>query len=99
MVGNSFYPKVLEIPAGTTVEFVNEDVFDLLEGERTGLHDAVVIDVQGPEPFVTPKLGHGQRYRITFTKPGEYVYICSIHPYMKGIIRVYEPLSQRTDSQ
>lgn len=99
MVGNSFYPKVLEIPVGTTVEFVNEDVFDLLEGERTGRHDAVVIDVQGPEPFVTPKLGHGERYRITFTKPGEYVYICSIHPYMKGIIRVYEPLSQRADSQ
>jgi len=77
---------------GTTVEFVNEDVFDLLDGERTGRHDAVVIDVRGPEPFVTPKLGHGDRYRITFTQPGEYTYICSIHPYMKGVIRVYAPV-------
>ncbi|WP_244922516.1 multicopper oxidase domain-containing protein [Thermus scotoductus] len=97
MVGNSFYPKVLEIPVGTTVEFVNEDVFDLLDGERTGRHDAVVIDVRGPEPFVTPKLGHADRYRITFTQPGEYTYICSIHPYMKGIIRVYAPVDRQAN--
>ncbi len=97
MVGNSFHPKVLEIPVGTTVEFVNEDVFDLLEGERTGRHDAVVIDVQGPEPFVTPKLGHGERYRVTFTQPGEYTYICSIHPYMRGVIRVYAPGERRAE--
>jgi nitrite reductase (NO-forming) len=91
MVGNSFYPKVLEVPVGTTVEFVNEDVFDLLDGERTGRHDAVVVDVKGPEPFVSPKLGHGERWQVTFTRPGEYTYICSIHPYMRGIIRVYGP--------
>ncbi|WP_413217650.1 multicopper oxidase domain-containing protein [Thermus oshimai] len=94
MVGNSFYPKVVEVPVGTTVEFVNEDVFDLLEGERTGRHDAVVVDVKGPEPFVSPKLGHGERWRVTFTQPGEYTYICSIHPYMRGIIRVYAPTPQ-----
>jgi nitrite reductase (NO-forming) len=41
MVGNSYWPKRAEVPVGSTVTWVNEDVFDFLEGERTGQHNAV----------------------------------------------------------
>lgn len=44
MVGNSFFPKIAEIPAGTEVTWVNEDVFDMLEGERTGKHNIAVVE-------------------------------------------------------
>lgn len=88
MVGNSFWPKVVEVPVGAEVTWVNEDVFDLLEGERTGRHDTVVI--KGPEAFASPQLSHANQFTFRFRKPGEYEYICTVHPYMKGKIRVYK---------
>lgn len=44
MVGNSFYPKIAEIPVGTEVTWINEDVFDMLDGERTGKHNITVVE-------------------------------------------------------
>jgi nitrite reductase (NO-forming) len=52
MVGNSFFPKIAEIPAGTEVTWINEDVFDMLEGERTGKHNIAVVETEAhQEPF------------------------------------------------
>lgn len=88
MVGNSFWPKVVEVPRGAEITWVNEEVFDLLEGERTGRHDAVVL--KGPGAFATPMLAHADKFTLKLTKPGEYEYFCTVHPYMKGRIRVYK---------
>ena len=90
MVGNSFVPKRAHVPVGTTVTFQNEDVFDMLEGELTGKHDAVVVEAEGDEGFSTQLLDHAEREAVTFNEPGRYEYICSIHPYMRGEITVYE---------
>ncbi|OGF56551.1 MAG: nitrite reductase [Candidatus Fraserbacteria bacterium RBG_16_55_9] len=87
MVGNSFWPKSAEVPAGAEVTWVNEEAFDLLDGERTGKHNAVAI--RGPENFSSPLLSHADQFTFTFTKPGEYEYICAIHPYMKAKVTVY----------
>lgn len=86
--GNSYYPKVLEVHPGTTVEWVNEDVFTFFEGEFAGIHN--VLGFQGPEPFASPMLGHAERFSYTFTKEGEYKYMCTPHPYMKGMIKVVD---------
>jgi nitrite reductase (NO-forming) len=91
MVGNSFWPKRAEVPVGTTVTWINEDVFDFLDGERTGKHNAVVIEGDGPERFASTLLNHAETFSHTFNEPGEYTYICSIHPYMRAKITVYEP--------
>jgi nitrite reductase (NO-forming) len=88
MVGNSFWPKVAEVLAGTEVTWVNMEVFDLLDGELTGKHNAVAV--KGPENFASPVLGHADEYTFKFTKPGEYEYFCTIHPYMKAMVRVYK---------
>ncbi len=90
MVGNSFVPKRLEVPVGSKVTFVNEDVFDMLEGELTGKHDAVVVEGDGDEWFATELLDHAETESVTFDEPGTYEYICSIHPYMRASITVYE---------
>jgi nitrite reductase (NO-forming) len=86
IVGNSYYPKVVEVPVGTTIEWTNEEVFTFFEGEFSGLHD--VKTYEGPEDFWSPMLGHAEKWSVTLTKPGEYRYMCTPHPYMDGIIRV-----------
>ncbi len=90
MVGNSYWPKRAEVPVGSTVTWINEDVFDMLEGELTGKHDVVTISGTGPDRFASELLKHAETFETQFTEPGEYEYICSIHPYMRGKIVVYE---------
>lgn len=90
LIGNSFWPKVARVSVGTTVTWVNEDVFTFpLHGESTGQHPVSVAD--GPEKFTSPILNHADKYSYTFTKPGKYEYYCPIHPYMKGVIEVISP--------
>lgn len=91
MVGNSFYPARQEVAIGTEVTFVNEDVFDKLDGELTGRHNAITIQADGDEPFASPELLHGETWSVTFTEPGTYRYFCTLHPYMIGEIVVYDP--------
>ncbi len=86
MVGNSFYPKIAQVPAGTTVTWVNEDVFDALEGELTGKHN--VVTTSGPETVAGPIIGHAESWSYTFHTPGDYEYICAVHPYMVGRLTV-----------
>ncbi len=84
--GNSFYPKVIDIVEGTKVKWINEDVFTYAQGEFAGIHNAAIV--KGPKTFTGPLLLHAQVYEHTFDKAGEYEYICTPHPYMKGIVRV-----------
>ncbi len=86
IIGNSYYPKIIEIEPGTRVTWVNEDVFTYMAGEFSGIHNAVAID--GPELFATGMLGHAEADSFTFNEPGEYTYICTPHPYMKGRVVV-----------
>lgn len=86
MIGNSYDPKVIEITPGTTVTFVNEDVFSFLAGEFSGIHNAAATG--GPDRFVTPLLAHAESHSVTFTKEGVHPYICTPHPYMEGTIVV-----------
>lgn len=86
--GNSFYPKVIEIPVGSTVEWTNEDVFTFFDGEFAGIHN--VVGYEGPQPFASQMLGHAERFSQKFDKVGEYKYMCTPHPYMKAIVRVVD---------
>jgi nitrite reductase (NO-forming) len=72
IVGNSFYPKRLVIPEGTTVVWINEDIISIpnASGELVGLHDIVLN--MGNETIKSPLLRHGQSWSYTFTKAGVY---------------------------
>lgn len=52
-------------------------------------HDATAT--AGPEKFKSPTLATGQSWSYTFTKPGTYSYICSIHPQMTASVIVAKP--------
>jgi plastocyanin len=60
----SFDPKVIEIEAGDTVTWTNEDNF------------THTVQVEGQEDH---KVGQGESVEITFDKPGTYEYVCTLH--------------------
>jgi nitrite reductase (NO-forming) len=86
IIGNSYYPKIVKVAPGTTIKWINEDVFTYMEGEFSGIHNVLAMD--GPERFASPMLAHAESYSETFTTEGEYTYICTPHPYMEGKVIV-----------
>jgi nitrite reductase (NO-forming) len=86
IIGNSYHPKVIRVAPGTTVKWINEDVFTYMEGEFSGIHNMIVKT--GPERFASPMLAHAESWSQTLTAEGEYTYICTPHPYMEGRIIV-----------
>jgi plastocyanin len=59
-----FDPKTIEIEAGETVTWTNEDNF------------THTVQVDGQEDH---KVGQGESVEIAFDKPGTYHYVCTLH--------------------
>lgn len=92
MIGNSYWPKVVQIAPGTKVTWINEDVFTYLAGEFSGIHNAAATSIPpDAETFVSPLLAHGETFSHVFEVEGEYDYLCTPHPYMEGKIIVRAP--------
>jgi plastocyanin len=70
-----FHPTQIEVPVGTTVEWVNDDPLQ---------HTATAIDGDFRSPLIEP----GTSWRYTFTKAGTYAFYCTPHPFMKGVVVV-----------
>lgn len=73
----SFSPGTLTVQKDTRVTWVNKD---------DDVH--TIKSTDGPEAFNSPALDSGSRFGFTFHHPGTYHYICSVHPYMHGVIVV-----------
>ena len=71
----AFAPAVITVVAGTTVTWTNED---------TTQHDVFAP----PVGLQSPVLNQNDSYAHTFSSPGTYPYICSIHPFMHGTVVV-----------
>ena len=82
----SFQPATLNVPAGTTVTWHNQD----------NVQHTVTSDVQ--DLFDSGTIATGKKFTYTFQAPGRYSYHCSIHPGMKGTIIVAGTGQQATQS-
>ena len=71
----AFSPEPLTVAKGTVIKVVNDD---------DAPHTATAKD----DSFDTGELGKGESKEITLSEAGEIAYICDIHDYMKGVIRV-----------
>lgn len=71
----AFAPDRLTVKAGTTVTFVNHDDIPHSVVSETGA-------------FRSPALDTDEKFSITFAKPGEFAYVCGLHPHMRGRISV-----------
>lgn len=75
-----FQPKVIEVPAGTTVTWTNQDNID---------HTITSGTPAAPDgAFASAPFGKGKTFTATFDKPGEYAYFCSKHKSMHGTVKV-----------
>jgi plastocyanin len=79
----AFAPPDLTIATGTTVTWKNED------GEVHRVKD-------DHNRFSSAALDTDDSFSHTFTKPGVYHYICTIHPYMVGkiVVKAARPPSE-----
>ena len=75
IVDFAFTPQVLEIPVGTTVTWTNSDTSQHTATANNGAFDSGI-------------LAQGDTFSFTFTEPGTFDYICSLHPNMTGQIVV-----------
>jgi amicyanin len=70
----AFDPTLLTVKAGTTLVWTNNEMV---------AHTVTFTDVAN-----SPILNRGDTFSRTFTAPGTYSYICSIHPFMHGTVVV-----------
>ena len=75
---NRFGPETIVVAAGTTVTWTNDDFGS---GE---FHDVIAEDGS----FISPTLGPGEAYSVTFDFPGAYGYYCDLHEGMYGRVIV-----------
>jgi amicyanin len=71
----TFLPQRITVKAGTTVTWINED-------------DVPHTIVSSSKVFKSKALDTADKFSFTFTTPGTYAYICSVHPYMTGAVVV-----------
>ena len=71
----AFLPATLTVTPGTTVTWKNEDDSPHRIGDKIGTFKSAALDTD-------------DTFSHTFAAPGEYPYICTIHPYMAGKIIV-----------
>ncbi|OBF86009.1 amidase [Mycobacterium sp. 852002-51163_SCH5372311] len=71
----AFVPLTLTVAAGTTVTWTNHDE----EPHTVAASDG---------SFRSPGMGTGGTFSHTFSAPGKFDYICSIHPMMHGTVVV-----------
>jgi plastocyanin len=70
----SFGPD-LTIAAGTTITWTNHDEVPHVVASDTNIFKSKVLDTD-------------DRYSYTFTKPGTYLYYCTVHPKMTAKVVV-----------
>jgi amicyanin len=70
-----FDPATLTVPVGSTVTWTNKDEEPHTIAAKDGSFHSPTLDTKGT-------------YSFTFTTPGSYDYICSIHPFMTGTVVV-----------
>jgi plastocyanin len=71
----AFAPATITVPAGTSIRWINDD---------ETIHNVVSSD----KSFRSKALDTNEEFSFTFTKPGTYSYICSLHPRMTGKVIV-----------
>jgi nitrite reductase (NO-forming) len=92
IIGNSYYPKAIQIAPGTRVTWTNEDVFTYMAGEYAGVHNAAAINTPDHlDGFSGALLAHGETFSHVFDDEFEWLYHCTPHPYMLGKIIVKQP--------
>ena len=77
IVDFAFSPQEAAVPAGTKVTWTNKDDTS---------HN--VQDLSELNTPISPEMKQGDTFSITYAKPGTYKYVCGLHTYMTGSVKV-----------
>ena len=72
--GLKYAPETITVKAGEPVTWVNKDPFP--------------HTVTAAGAFDSREIGAGKSWRYTPRKKGDYPYVCTLHPNMKGMLKV-----------
>lgn len=72
-----YQPGSVTVDVGDRVTWTNHD---------EARHD--VSGTSGPAAVQSPELGQGESWSHTFTQPGDYAYLCRLHPDMTATVTV-----------
>lgn len=70
-----FHPDELTVAVGETIVWLNEDLVPHTATSRAGRFDSKEIEA-------------GNSWRHTFSRKGDFPYVCTLHRNMKGILHV-----------
>jgi plastocyanin len=70
-----FSPAEITVEAGTIVEWVNRD---------QTIHNIILTTAK----VSSPGMDTGDHYTHRFDVPGDYPYLCALHPHMTGVVHV-----------
>jgi plastocyanin len=76
MEGMRFQPEVLAVVPGDTIVWVNKDLVPHTATSKIGGFDSNAILAS-------------ESWTYTVRKKGDFAYICTFHPAMKGMLRVH----------
>lgn len=74
----AFAPKEITVAPGTTIVWTNHD-----EAPHTVASD--------DKSFVSKGLDTDDKFEHTFDREGDFNYICTVHPFMTGVVHVRSP--------
>ncbi|CAN5719937.1 hypothetical protein BH23GEM10_BH23GEM10_08200 [soil metagenome] len=74
----AYQPARIEVPAGTTIIWQNNDQVE---------HSVTATDRSWDSGVIRP----GETWQRTFTEPGTHAFFCTPHPFMTGVIVVRQP--------
>jgi len=74
----AFAPKEVTVAPGTTVVWTNHDLVSHSVSSRD-------------QSFASKGLGRNDTYQSTFTAEGDFPYVCTVHPFMTGVVHVRKP--------
>jgi plastocyanin len=74
----AFTPKEIAVAPGTTIVWTNHD-----ETPHT--------IAAGDKSFASKGLDTGDTFERAFDKEGDYAYLCTVHPFMTGVVHAKKP--------
>ena len=74
----AFTPKEITIAPGTRVTWTNRDETP---------HTVTATD----KSFASKGMDTGDRFEHTFDREGDFTYLCTVHPFMTGVVHVRKP--------
>ena len=89
--GMFYNPPVVKIMINDSVNWINFD-------KNPHIVTGGTLESKWGNVFDSGLMRKGEEFKFTFTKVGEYPYLCALHPFIIGKVFVEDPISNNISS-